>query len=290
MNNNDNGFFTANKGKKEIKVPKGLGKKLLIALAAVVVIGTVLSSMHQVPAGHTGVVTQFGAVQETVLSEGLHFTAPFITNVVTIDNRVLKAEVDCSSASKDLQTVSSTISVNYRIAPTKSAEVYKNIGSSYQEVIVIPAIQETVKAITAKYTAEELITERQSVGDQMRDLLSEKISSYGFNIEVFNVINFDFSAEFNAAIEAKQTAQQNALKAEQDLARIKIEGEQKIEQAKAEAEAYRLKSAEITDKMIQMEIVNKWNGELPKVVTDGTPIFSIEGIVGGNSSSGQSGN
>ncbi len=113
----------------------------------------------------------------------------------------------------------------------------------------------------------------------MKSALTEKITPYGLNIEVFNIISFEFSAEFNAAIEAKQTAQQNALKAEQDLARIKVEAQQKVEQAKAEAEAYKLKSQEITDSMILMEYINKWNGELPTVVSDGTMMLDLSKLV-----------
>ena len=194
-----------------------------ILLAVILAVFLLLSSVTTIPAGHTGVVTTFGKVSGTVLGEGLHFKLPFITNVVKIDNRVLKTEVSSSSASKDLQTVNSTIALNYRIGRANSASIYQNIGTDFENVLINPAIQECVKSVTAQFTAEELITERQKVGDLMREALAEKIGPYGFDIEVFNITSFEFSEEFNAAIEAKQTAQQNALKAEQDLARIKVE-------------------------------------------------------------------
>ena len=213
-----------------------------ILLAVILAVFLLLSSVTTIPAGHTGVVTTFGKVSGTVLGEGLHFKLPFITNVVKIDNRVLKTEVSSSSASKDLQTVNSTIALNYRIGRANSASIYQNIGTDFENVLINPAIQECVKSVTAQFTAEELITERQKVGDLMREALAEKIGPYGFDIEVFNITSFEFSEEFNAAIEAKQTAQQNALKAEQDLARIKVEAQQQIEQARAEAESYRLKN------------------------------------------------
>lgn len=113
----------------------------------------------------------------------------------------------------------------------------------------------------------------------MRELLSEKITPYGLNIEIFNIISFDFSDEFNAAIEAKQTAQQNALKAEQDLARVKVEAEQQIEKAKAEAESYRLKNQEITKETLLMEWINKWDGKLPTVSGSGDTILDITDIL-----------
>ena len=235
------------------------------AIAAVAVLVVALNSFTSVEAGHSGVVLTFGKVSESVLSEGLHVKIPFIQQIIQIDNRVLKAEVDCSSASKDLQTVSSTIALNYRVRNEASAKIYKEVGLSYENVIINPAIQECVKAVTAKYTAEQLITERQIISDQMKELLNEKISSYGLELEIFNIISFEFTAEYNAAIEAKQTAQQNALKAEQDLQRIKVEAEQTVAQAEAEAEAYRLKSEQITPQMIAMEYIDKWDGKLPAV-------------------------
>lgn len=245
-------------GRKTGKIVGGV-----IAAAAVIIIA--LSSFTSVEAGHSGVVLTFGKVSEAVLSEGLHVKVPFIQQIIQIDNRVLKAEVDCSSASKDLQTVSSTIALNYRVRNEASARIYKEVGPSYESVIINPAIQECVKAVTAKYTAEQLITERQQISDQMKELLNDKISSYGLELEIFNIIAFEFTDEYNAAIEAKQTAQQNALKAEQDLQRIKVEAEQTVAQAQAEAEAYRLKSEQITPQMIAMEYIDKWDGKLPTV-------------------------
>lgn len=252
----------------------------VIIVAAVVILGAL--SVVVVPAGHTGVVVNLGSVQGGVLPEGMHLKMPFVSNVVVMDNRVLKTEVESSSASKDLQTVSSTIALNYRVGKENSANLYKNVGANYEAIIVTPAIQECVKSVTAKYTAEELITERQTVGDQMKAALADKLTPYGLDIEVFNIISFEFSEEFNAAIEAKQTAQQNALKAEQDLARIKVEAEQKIEQARAEAEGYRLKNEQITDKNLFMEWITKWDGKLPTVASgDGGYMLDLSKILEG---------
>ena len=255
-------------------------KKIIIPVlvaAAVLIVGA--SSLHAVPAGHSGVVTRFGAVDQQVLSEGLHVVLPFVTRVVDINNQVMKAEVTSNSASQDLQTVNSTVALNYRIDSQSAANVYQNIGVNYENVVVIPAIQEAVKSVMAQYTAEELITMRQTVGNEMQQNISEKLVPYGFSTESVNIVDFQFSEEFNAAIEAKQTAQQNALKAEQDLARVKVEAEQAITQAQAEAESYRLKSQELTDEMIMMEFIDKWDGKLPTVVSDGQALFSMDSIL-----------
>ena len=249
----------------------------IVLAAALVFVGA--NSLHAVPAGHTGVVTRFGAVDQQVLSEGLHVVLPFVTRVVDINNQVMKAEVTSNSASQDLQTVNSTVALNYRIDSQSAASVYQNIGVNYENVVVIPAIQEAVKSVMAQYTAEELITMRQTVGNEMQQNISEKLAPYGFSTESVNIVDFQFSEEFNAAIEAKQTAQQNALKAEQDLARVKVEAEQAITQAQAEAESYRLKSQELTDEMIMMEFIDKWDGKLPTVVSDGQALFSMDSIL-----------
>lgn len=247
------------------------GKKVTKIVVTVVVLLVVaflaLNSFTTVKSGHSGVITTFGKVSDSVLGEGLHFKIPFVQDIVLVDNRVQKAEVACSAASKDLQTVSSTIAVNYKVLNSYSASVYKNIGMDYEEVIITPAIQECVKAVTAKFTAEELITNRQSIGDQMMELLKNKITEYGIDIQIFNITAFDFTEEYNAAIEAKQTAQQNALKAEQDLQRIRVEAEQTVAAAEAEAEAYRLKSEQITPEIILMSYIEKWDGKLPTVAS-----------------------
>jgi regulator of protease activity HflC (stomatin/prohibitin superfamily) len=256
------------------------GKIAVGVIIAVLVIIAISQCFTIVAAGHSGVVLTFQQVQGTVLTEGLHFKIPFAQTVVQIDNRVQKAEATCSSASKDLQTISSVIAVNYKVLNDFSQSIYKNIGGNYVDVIITPAIQECVKAVTARYTAEELITKRQQVSEEMREELITKISSYGFEIQVFNIITFDFSAEYNAAIEAKQTAQQNALKAEQDLQRVRVEAEQTVAKAQAEAEAYSLKSQEITPEILLMNYIDKWDGKLPVMVSgDGSVMLDVSTLM-----------
>lgn len=273
MNNNDGKII-------DVKPARSAGKIIaafIIILALVIVI---LNSFTAVTAGHTGVVTTFGKVSDSVLTEGLHFKIPFVQKIVLVDNRVLKAEADCSSASKDLQTVRSTIAVNYKVMNSYSASVYKNIGMDYESVIIIPAVQECVKAVTARFTAEELITNRQNVSDLMSEQLKEKIGSYGIDVQIFNIISFDFTEEYNAAVEAKQTAQQNALKAEQDLQRVKVEAEQTVAEAQAEAEAYRLKSEQITPEVLLMSYIDKWDGKLPTVAGEnGSMLIDITALL-----------
>lgn len=281
----------ANNNSNVVNVGGGSVRKIVTAVVILLIAAiVVMNSFTTVKAGHSGVVTTFGKVSETVLAEGLHFKIPFIQDIILIDNRVKKAEANCTAASKDLQTVSSTIAVNYKVLNSYSARVYKDIGMDYEAVIITPSIQECVKAVTAKFTAEELITNRQAIGDQMMELLKDKISTYGIELQIFNITAFDFTDEYNAAIEAKQTAQQNALKAEQDLQRIKVEAEQKIAQAQAEAEAYRLKSEQITPEILISNYIEKWDGKLPTVVSgdSGTMMIDLSKLLDsiGNTKSG----
>jgi len=245
----------------------------------------IFSSFTVVDAGHTGVVVKLGKVSDNVLSEGFHFKMPFITKVVEIDNRVTKTEVESNAASKDLQSISSKVAVNYRVNSASSAKLYQNVGKDFNNVIVNPAIQECVKSVTAKYNAEQLITNRTVVSSEMEKEISQKINPYGLSIEVFNIINFEFSEEFSKAIEAKQTAQQQALKAEQDLARIKVEASQMVEKAKAESEAYQLKNQQLTDKVIMMQFVEKWDGKLPSVTSGASGLFDVSSYLNNQSKS-----
>lgn len=246
------------KGKNWVNIIKG-------CVVGVIIIILLANSFAIVPAGHTGIRVTMGSVNETPLAAGIHMKPPFFQKIEKMDNRVLRVDIDSTSASRDLQTVSATVSLNYRVYPASSASLYKNIGVNFEDIIVRPAIQECIKAVTAKYTAEELITKRQDVGDQIKTLIVEKIDSYGLRTEIFNIVNFEFSEEFNKAIEAKQTAQQQALKAEQDLVRIKVEAEQRVAEAQAEAEAYRLQSQQLTDNMVRAMWIDKWDGKLPQV-------------------------
>lgn len=264
-------------------VHKGVKGTAVVSIILIAILLFVFKPFEIIDPGHTGVRVTMGAASDLVLPEGLNFKIPIVQRIVEIDNRIQKLEVKSSSASKDLQTVHADLALNFRVDPQSSAKIYKNIGASYSNTVIAPAIQETVKAITAKYTAEELITKRQEVSEHIRVLLNDKIKGYGILVDNFNIVNFNFSEEFNRAIESKQTAQQLALKAEQDLARIRIEAEQKIAQAKAEAESLKAQKQEITPDLLKLreveaktKAIEKWDGKMPQYVAgDNGSIFNI---------------
>ena len=276
-------------------------KWIAIGLAALII---ALNSFTIVPAGNTGVVMTLGKVSETSYQEGFHLKAPFIQKVETLSNKIQVYETPASAVSKDLQTVSSTIAVNYRLVSDKSPEMYKNVGVDYQTVLITPVVQECMKSATAKYTAEELITERAAVGDEVKASLDSKLNSYGIYIEKFNIVNFDFSAEFNSAIEAKQVAEQNLLKTkteqQQAIEIANAEAKKKViaadaqaqatlTEAQAQADANKLLEESLSEKVIAYEQIQKWNGVMPKVTSgeNGGLLFNVDIEDSGTSASQQ---
>ena len=237
----------------------------------------------QVGAGQRGIVLNFGAVEKKVLDEGLHLRVPVMQEIVLMDVKVQKAETDAAAASADLQDVTSRVALNYHIVPDQANIVYQKIGVHFKERIIDPAILEVVKAVTAKYTAEELITKRPAVSEAMRRNLMDRLIVNNIAVDAFSIVNFSFSKVFTEAIESKQTAEQLALKAKRDLDRIKIEAEQKITTARAEAESLRLQRANISPDLIElrkieanMKAIEKWNGILPQVTGGGAiPLIGL---------------
>ena len=248
------------------------------AVIAVVVIILALNAVTIVDAGHTGVVVTMGKVNEGVLQEGIHLKAPFIQNVVKIDNRIQKLEVQTEAFSKDLQSVDTTLAINYRVDTDKSYSIYKNIGANYESVLVTPAVNEVLKAITATYTAEETVTNRALISDGLVTGLNEKLNSIGLYVTDVNIIDFDFSDAFITAIEEKQVAQQQLLKAETEkktaITNAEAEAEALKIKAEAEAEANAIIAASITDALVDYNKIEKWDGSLPQV-TGGSTIVDL---------------
>jgi len=258
-------------------------KKLIVSVGIILFILIFFRPWVQVGAGQRGVVLNFGAVQEQVLEEGLHFRIPVMQEIALMDVKIQKAETDAAAASADLQDVSSRIALNYHVVPDKANVVYQKIGMQFKERIIDPAIQEVVKAVTAKYSAEELITKRPAVSEAMRVALADRLRANNIAVDAFSIVIFSFSKVFTEAIEAKQTAEQLALKAKRDLERIKIEADQKITAARAEAESLRLQRANISPDLIElrrieanMKAIEKWNGILPQVTGGGAiPMIGV---------------
>lgn len=255
---------------------------LLPFIVGLILLFVAFNSIVIIQAGTRGIVLQLGAVQPLVLPEGFHFKIPFIQQIIPIDVRVGKAQSDQTAASKDLQIVTTTVAVNFHLVPEEVNKLYQNVGLAYEDRIVAPAIGEAVKAVTAQYTAEELISKRSEVSSKVKETLAAKLSIYFMALDEINITEFKFSTEYNNAIEQKQIAEQNALKARLDLQRIEVEAQQAIARAKAEAESLRLQKQEVTQELIelrkieaQMKAIEKWDGKLPSVTGGANPFIDI---------------
>lgn len=269
---------------------------LLLVLAILFV---AFQSAVSVKTGHIGVKTRFGGVTSGSLPAGLHFRVPFIEDIDQIEVREQKMEMSTTASSADLQTIQSSIAANFRPDPANAHLLFEEVGREYEQRILFPAVEETVKAVTAKYTAEELITRRTQVRDEMELMLKSRVEGNHITITKFNIVNFEFSRSFNNAIEEKQTAEQEALRATNILRRMKVEADQKIEtargaaesvklaaqaeaeaitmRAKAEAGAQKLLAEVINRDVIRLRAIEKWDGTMPKVTGETVPFISIDG-------------
>lgn len=254
------------------------------AIAAFILLILLWGSFYTISAGHRGVLLTFGKAHPVPAGEGLHFKIPIVQSVVKMSVQTLKYEADSEAASKDLQVVHSTIAVNYRLSEESAATLYTNIGINYEDRVIQPAVQESVKSITAQFTAEELITKRNDVKSKLQTQLHDRLLERGINVEEISVTNFDFSESFNYAIEQKVTAEQLKLKAERDLERIEIEARQIEAQAEGQAKAIStVRTALGPGNYIEWLKIQKWNGELPQV-TGATPFVNVGTITGGQMS------
>ena len=276
----------------KVNVNVGGAKIVLVAIIVLVIIGVVASSSVKiVESGNRGVLTQWSAVDLTAppLAEGIHFVVPFQDEVVQIEVRTLKYDKETRSASKDLQTVQTTVTVNYHPDTEKVHFLYKEIGLSYENRVIQPAIDETVKQVSANYNAEELITKRPLVKSDIENAIRDRLNQFYIVTEVISITDFEFSPLFAKAIESKVEAEQKAQKAENDLIRIEVEARQleaqavglaaaNVAEAQGEAEAISIINNALSNNPFYIEWLKTqaWDGKLPLVVGEGgTPFISI---------------
>jgi len=267
-------------------------KAVLIAILLLIIIGVVASaSIKIVDAGNRGILLHWNAVDLSAppLDEGIHFVVPFQDDVVQMEVRTLKYDKDTRSASKDLQSVETTVTVNYHPDKERVHVLFKEIGLDYENRVIQPAIEETVKQVTANYNAEELITKRPLVKSDIENAIRERLNQFDVITEVISITDFEFSVLFNKAIESKVEAEQNALRAENDLRRIEVEARQheataeglaaaNIAEARGEAAAIAIINEALAQNPNYFEWlkIQAWDGKLPLVVGEsGTPFIQI---------------
>lgn len=267
-------IFDPKKMEELKKMKRALVLAIVIFLAALLIFG----SVGTVGAGERGVLLQFGAVKDTVYGEGLYFKIPVIHQVVKMDVRMQKDEVPASASSKDLQVVTSKVAINYHLAPNSVNKVWQEVGKDYNIRVIAPSIQEAVKAVTAKFTAEELIIKREDVKEQIKANLAERLVKNNIIVDEINIVAFDFSRAFNDAIEAKVTAEQLKLKAERDLERIRIEADQKVVEAEGKAKAIRTEAQALSSnpKVVELRWIEKWDGKVPTYWGQASPFIGLQ--------------
>ena len=277
---------------RPVQVNVGKAKGVVIGIIVLIIIGVVIgSAVSIVDAGFRGVLLHWNAVDVTQppLEEGLHFIVPFQDSVIPLEVRTLKYTKSTTSASQDLQTVSTEITVNYHPTPNSVNYLYKEVGLDYENRVIQPTVEEVVKQVTANYNAEELITKRPQVKADIEVEIAERLNDFNITTEIVSITDFQFSPLFAQAIEAKVEAEQKALKAENDLRRIQVEAEQfearaqgtakgNIAEAEGEAEAIRIINEALANNPYYIEWLKTqaWDGKLPLVVGEGgTPFIQI---------------
>lgn len=256
-------------------------KKIIVGVGVVlaVVIVLILNPLVVIDAGNRGVVLNWGAFQGQVMEPGLHFRIPFMQDVIKINVQTEKLELKASAAySHDLQVVTVESALTYNIDPKEVGLLYAEVGPSYEEKIINPSLEASVKQVYAQYTAEELLSKRGQVQSEIEDAFKKTIEGKHIIVQHYALVNESFSADFENAIEQKQIAEQSALKAKNDLDRIKIESEQRVTQANAEAQAIKIQAEAIQQQggaeYVQLQAIAKWDGKLPtQMLSGGTVPF-----------------
>ena len=267
----------------DFRIPQGLGKKITVAVIVIAGLIMLVGSTGTVGAGQRGVLLHFGAVTETIKGEGLYFKIPFAQEVVLMSTQLQKYTAPAGSSSKDLQLVTTEVTLNYQLNASGVGEIYRSMRQNYESTVIQPYIQEAVKSTTADFNAEELITQRPQVKDELQNLMAERLAPLGIVVVQLSITDFQFSSTFQESIEAKVKAVQQALEAENALKRVEFEAQQEITRAQAEAKALELQKAQITDQLlalrrieVQGRAIEKWNGVMPTVVTSGGPVPMLD--------------
>jgi prohibitin 1 len=225
---------------------------------------TFFSAIRIVDTGKIGVVTSFGKVTGRELSEGMSWVLPWGVNSVTeYDIKIQKQEESSAAATKDLQDVNGTVVLNFQISRGKVSEIHQKIGADYGGKLVTPAINEVFKAATAKFTATDLIQNRQELKSDVTSQLRSRLEKYGISVEDVSITNFTFSKSFTEAIEDRQVAQQQAERAKFNL-----------ERALTDAKAQEAQAESLSAEYLQKLAIDKWDGKLPQYLGDGT-VFNI---------------
>ena len=266
-----------------INLMRSLFSKTVVRYIVIAVIGVLLISFFSpivvIGTGKRGVVfNSFSGIEERVLSEGTHFRIPVVQSIMPVSVQVQKTAVKADAASKDLQDVQTEIVVNWHMDATKVNKIYQQVGDeqAITDRIIVPAVNEVVKAATAQKTASEILSKRAELKQNIDDFLTTRLVDYGVVLDDVSITDADFSPEFNKAIEQKQVAQQEAERAVFRAQEASATAQSTINLARGEAEANRLKQQSLSAELLQLRAIEKWDGKLPQVAgSDSTPFINI---------------
>jgi len=296
---------------------RNMKKWLIIAGIAVVVVLLVFTTCTAtVETGYTGIVTTFGKVEDVTLEAGLHFKSPF-QRIIAMDNREQKTSFTTEAFSSDIQQVDITGSINYAINKSTAMNLFKEVGTDYFNKLVYPRMLEITKGVFSKYSAENLVANRQKLSEQIRDGLYEELKDYGINVISLSIENLDFTDAFTDAVEAKQVAAQKKLQAEIEQAQMTMETQQQAERkrinaeaeanvlkinadadayatkvrSEAEAEANKMIAESLTENLIKFNEIKSWDGKLPTFMAgEGSsmvPVLQMGGAGGSESAAAE---
>lgn len=251
-------------------------KGTILGIFLVLMIVILCNSIVFIKTGEIGVVTQFGAVQDRIMTAGINFKAPFVQGVKKMNCKTQELTTDNASSTKDLQDITMNVSVNYCVNVEKASELYKTVGTKYQDIILTPILADTIKTVSAEYTAEETVTKRAELSSKIYEKLNERLNEQGISIVNVNIINLNFSEAYNQAIEEKQIATQRTLTAQQELETAKVEAEKKVVEAQGTADANKILNESLNESNLQKQAIEKWNGVLPAtMVGDTIPFLNL---------------
>ncbi len=267
----------------QFRLPPGIGKKAIVVVIILAAIVVVSGSTGIVGAGQRGVLLRFGAVTGLEKEEGLYFKIPFVEEVVLMSTQIQKYTAPASSSSKDLQVVTTEVTLNYQLEASSVGQIYRSMRQDYENRVIQPFIQEAIKSTTATFNAEELITQRPRVRTDLQQVIADRLQPLGIGVVQLSITDFQFTTAFQDSIEAKVRAVQQALEAENALQRVEFESQQAIVRAQAEARGLELQKAQITTQLlelrrieVQRSAIEKWNGIMPTVVTSGGPVPMLD--------------
>ena len=267
------------------KAKKGL---IIGGIAVLIVLLVFVTCTATVETGYTGIVTTFGKVEDVTLEAGLHFKSPF-QRIIAMDNREQKTSFTTEAFSSDIQQVNIIGSINYAINKSTAMNLFKEVGTDYFNKLVYPRMLEITKGVFSKYSAENLVANREKLSQDIRDGLDKELTDYGINVISLSIENLDLTDAFTDAVEAKQVAAQRKLQAEIEQAQMTMETQQQAERrridaeaaanvakinadadayatkvrSEAEAEANKKIAESLTDNLIRFNEIKNWDGKLP---------------------------